>query len=62
VRTDGDDAAAEAGRALARHRWGTQRVDGLIDQLEERIQDIDDCQRSRLVALAEVAQKVRRES
>jgi len=46
--------AAEAGRLLARARWGSRGVDKAIEVLRSRAADLDEGQRAELRELSDV--------
>jgi hypothetical protein len=46
-------ASSEAAKALAHARWGTQRLDKLVDELRERRDELGDSQLSELRALVD---------
>jgi hypothetical protein len=50
--------ASEAGRLLSRARWGSTRTSRLVDELVERVAEVDEAQAERLrEALAESRQR-----
>jgi hypothetical protein len=51
--------ASEAGRALARRRWGDRRVRGLIDELVRRISEVDEPEAARLRAVLDESRERR---
>ena len=54
MRTD-EQSLTAAGTALARHGWGTRRLDSLLGELEGRVDELDAEQVARLVGIAEAA-------
>ena len=49
---------SEAGRALSRARWGSSHVRRLVDELVQRIAEVDEVEADRLrAALAEAEQQ-----
>jgi hypothetical protein len=48
-----DTQATEAGRLLARARWGTSRLDRAVELLAERRDDLGEAQRAQLREIAD---------
>jgi hypothetical protein len=55
-----DAVATEAARALARQRWGSTRTHRLVDELLERVAEVDEEQAVRLRAALDESRQRRR--
>jgi hypothetical protein len=54
-----DAVASEAGRALSRARWGDQRVRTLVDELVQRVAQVDEDQAARLRTVLDASRQQR---